>query len=96
MGGLAGAPREEETEGGQEVVGQVGRETEKRGRARVWREDRGIDRITGFRSRTERWQETKERERRSGGDSGSVFAKLTKNNTLNPTKRKKNPPGCCR
>lgn len=44
-----------------------------RGRARVWREDRGIDRITGFRSRTERWQETKERERRSGGIQGQYL-----------------------
>lgn len=34
-----------------------------RGRVRVWREDRGIDRITGFRSRTERDGRRQRRER---------------------------------
>lgn len=45
MGGLAGAPREEETEGGQGVVGQVGRETE--------RESEGLE--GGQRDRQNNW-----------------------------------------
>lgn len=58
------------------------------GRVRVWREDGGIDRITGFRSRTERdgRRQRREREREEEGDSGSgslsTLAKLTENNTL--------------
>lgn len=63
-----------------------------RGRVRVWREDRGIDRITGFRSRTERdgRRQRREGEREEGRrDSGSgrlsAFARLKEDDTLNPT-----------
>lgn len=69
------------------------------GRVRVCWEAREIDRITGFRSRTERdgRRQRRERERKGGGDSGSgrlsAFAKLTENNTLNPTIKKNSPPG---
>lgn len=69
-----------------------------RWRVRVWREDRGIDRITGFRSRTERDGRRLRREKKEEwGDSGSgrlsAPAKLTENNTLNSTI--KILPGCC-
>lgn len=45
-----------------------------RGRVRVWREDRGIDRITGFRSRTERdgRRLRRERKRKKGEIQGQV------------------------
>lgn len=44
------------------------------GRVRVWREDRGIDRITGFRSRTERdgRRLRRERKRKKGEIQGQV------------------------
>lgn len=59
-----------------------------RGRARVWREDRGIDRITGFRSRTERWQETKERAEEWGGFRVSI-CQIDKKQHAKPYKKKK-------
>lgn len=37
---------------------------------RVWREDRGIDRITGFRSRTERDGRLQKRERKREREEG--------------------------
>lgn len=71
---------------GDEGGGLAGRQ---RGRARVWREDREIDRITGFKSRTEREMardKGKKRERgkeRSGLRRLTRLAKIEKINTLN-------------
>lgn len=81
---------ERHDERGQQIAGkrnEGGRTDGRRGwlkgrweeRVRVWREDREMDRITGFKSRTERerWEKTKgEREREHSGLRG--LERLTK------------------
>lgn len=73
-----------------------------RGRVRVWWEDREIDRITGFRSRTERDGRRQRRERERGRVGGfrvrkavSICQTDTKQHAKpHHKKKKKNPPGC--
>ena len=65
-------------------------------RVRVWREDREIDRISGFKSRTEREmvrdkgkrrekQSERERERAFGVEKAHKTSQIKKINTLNST-----------
>lgn len=62
-----------------------------RGRVRVWREDREIDRITGFKSRTERemardkGKSVREGERAFRVEKTHKTSQIEKINTLNST-----------
>lgn len=93
-GEIAGkSERRRRKEGGRarRTKGRVGRETE-RERVRVWREDRAIDRITGFKSRTEREmardkgkKRERERERAFRVEKSRKTSQIEKINTLNST-----------
>ncbi len=91
-GEIAGkSERRKWKEGGRARGRRGGLAGRQRGRVRVWREDREIDRITGFKSRTEREMardkgKKREREKRAFGvEKTRKTSQIEKINTLNYT-----------